>query len=191
MAEMKTMNIDVDDVAAALGYSGKAFKEELALIGWNVLMNEADRLASSEHFHAQLAIPQRERSLYSDSIAGRHVLAAAAGLVQPKKPLPSKLESCKIGSLYHLYDAKTGLSKIGCTRGTSAKRQRSIIGGHSTPHLVNIVNAKVADRFAAESQCHEHFKAHRVNGEWFQIDPNEIIRYIHETICWLEIEYPD
>jgi hypothetical protein len=41
---------------------------------------------------------------------------------------------------------------------------------------------------AAEAQCHEHFKHHRQNGEWFDAPIIEILEYVAAEIEWQEID---
>jgi hypothetical protein len=91
------------------------------------------------------------------------------------------------GYLYLLHDGMTGLSKIGCTK-TDGNRQKAIMGAHSNV-LVNVLNAKVADYRAAETQCHRHFQAFRTNGEWFNVRLEDIIEYIHGKLEWLELDF--
>lgn len=93
----------------------------------------------------------------------------------------------KEGCLYVLYDGATGMCKIGMTK-RAGERQRSIMGGHGTT-LVNVLNARVPDRFAAETKCHRHFRAYRQNGEWFYVSPVEIVSYIHEHIDWYSLAF--
>jgi len=91
------------------------------------------------------------------------------------------------GYLYLLHDGMTGLSKIGCTK-TAGSRQKAIMGAHSNV-LVNVLNAKVADYRAAETQCHRHFQAFRTNGEWFSAPLQSIIEYMHGQVDWLELDF--
>jgi hypothetical protein len=62
------------------------------------------------------------------------------------------------------------------------------MGAHGSI-LVNVVNAKVADRRAVEAQCHNRFRADRVNGEWFKTSLEEITTYIHAEVEWQEIDF--
>ena len=92
------------------------------------------------------------------------------------------------GYLYILHDGMTGLTKIGCTRAGTGARQRAIIGAHGSA-LVNVVNAKVANRRAAELQCHAFFATSRTNGEWFNADLGDIITYVGAEVDWHEISF--
>jgi T5orf172 domain len=91
------------------------------------------------------------------------------------------------GYLYVLYDGFSGLSKIGCTR-TTGTRQKSIMGGYGNV-LANVLNAKVPDYRSAENQCHRHFQAFRKNGEWFNVQPDEVVKYIHGHLEWIELDF--
>lgn len=110
----------------------------------------------------------------------QQLLSQAAG---PELIIPPE----RGGVLYVLHDGMNGLTKIGCTRGDGG-RQRAIMGSHGSV-LINVVNATVADRRGAESQCHRHFKDSRTNGEWFKADLTDIITYIGTQVDWDEISY--
>ena len=92
------------------------------------------------------------------------------------------------GYVYVLFDAEADLVKIGCTKNANRQRQKAIMGAHCSK-LLNILNAKVADRFASESQCHRHFKHQRKAGEWFKSELSEVVEYIHGEIDWCEIDF--
>jgi hypothetical protein len=89
--------------------------------------------------------------------------------------------------VYVLYDPSNEMCKIGCTASASARRQKSIMGAHGHK-LINLLNVKVKDRFAAERQCHENFKKVRRNGEWFLLRPDVIVKYMHENVEWEEFD---
>lgn len=91
------------------------------------------------------------------------------------------------GYVYLLYDAEHDLVKIGCTKSASRARQKSIMGAHPTL-LVNVMNAKVADMFASEAQCHKHFNSERTSGEWFSADVRTVMEYVHDEVNWSEID---
>lgn len=118
-----------------------------------------------------------------------HVISAA------KAALPG-LDATKLpqhggsagGYIYVLYDGQSKLCKIGCTKSERRDRQRAIIGAHGGV-LVNVLNAKVTDRRAAEAQCHKRFAANRTNGEWFEVELTEVVDYIHKEIEWSEIDF--
>ncbi|MDR5763483.1 GIY-YIG nuclease family protein [Caballeronia sp. LZ035] len=92
------------------------------------------------------------------------------------------------GYLYVLFDAYSTRCKIGRTTRTGSKRQRSIMGAHPVP-TINVLYARVANCVASEAQCHRHFASRRVNGEWFDIQADEAIEYIHEHIDWCELDF--
>ncbi len=92
------------------------------------------------------------------------------------------------GYVYVLFDAQTQLLKIGCTKNSNGARQKAIIGAHHSP-LINVLNAKVEDRFASEAQCHKKFKHQRRSGEWFSTDLIDVIEYVHTDIDWCEIDF--
>lgn len=86
-----------------------------------------------------------------------------------------------------LYDAQARLCKIGITQ-TEGKRQRTQMSSHGGI-LANVLNAEVADCVAAEQKCHEHFKAHRKNGEWFDVELTEVINYINDNIEAMKMDF--
>jgi hypothetical protein len=87
-------------------------------------------------------------------------------------------QNSRAGWLYVLYDAENDLCKIGCTAQADRKRQRALMAAHSHK-LLNLLNAEVDDRYAAENQCHRHFAEHRRNGEWFAVRPHVMIEYVY------------
>lgn len=92
------------------------------------------------------------------------------------------------GYVYVLLDADHSLVKIGCTKGADGKRQKSIMRAHPS-NLVNILNVKVPDRFAAEAQCHRRFKPDRRSGEWFSASVIDVINYINDEVECLEMDF--
>lgn len=191
----KTINIGLSEVAKAFEVSPAELERQLALLGWGMVMSEAQRLAFGaafakgashlESLHKSGALDDSELP-----IEWSHVEAAfRMHLPQIENPVPKRAKQPKDkreGVIYVLHDGVTGLSKIGCTSG-SGTRQRSQMASHGSV-LVNLLNAKVGDMRAAEAQCHERFKSHRRNGEWFAAPIEEIMTYIATEIDWLEIE---
>lgn len=92
------------------------------------------------------------------------------------------------GYVYVLFDAETNLLKIGCTKNGNRSRQRAVMSAHPSP-LVNVLNARIKDRFASEAQCHQKFKHERRSGEWFSTDLVEVIEYVHRDVDWCEIDF--
>lgn len=92
------------------------------------------------------------------------------------------------GYVYILFDAKHKLIKIGCTKNGNQSRQKVITGAHPSL-LINVLNARVQDRFAAEAQCHTHFKHQRTSGEWFSTKVTDAITYINENVDWCELDF--
>lgn len=97
-----------------------------------------------------------------------------------------QLETQKEGYLYVIYDGFSGLAKIGRTKRVG-RRQRAIMSSHGHV-LVNILNAKVDDQFAVESQVHQHFKSERKGGEWFAADLSELVMYVHRCVDWIQLD---
>jgi hypothetical protein len=188
-------NIGLAEVAKAFDISPSELEQQLALLGWGIVMNEAERLAFSDafaggtsHLTSQRALGELEHS--TPPMRWENLEAAFRTLLPQLARGASKTarvpKDRREGAIYVLHDGVTGLSKIGCTSGTG-RRQRSQMASHGTV-LVNLVNAKVADMRAAEAQCHEHFKEYRRNGEWFAAPIDKILRYIAGEIDWQEID---
>jgi hypothetical protein len=187
--------IGLAEVAKAFDVSPADLERQLALLGWGIVVNEAERLACSEAFGKGTPHPNgRTSALDLDQnlplaewkhmeVAFRSLLPQLSAL-PPAKSRPPKDK--RAGAIYVLHDGVTGLSKIGCTSGTG-RRQRSQMASHGTV-LVNLLNATVVDMRAAEGQCHEHFKAHRRNGEWFDAPIMDILHYIAVEVEWQEID---
>ena len=165
-------NIGLAEVAKTFDVSPAALERQLALLGWGIVVNEAERLAAGDTFGRGTAHPKVGTATgnmgqdlplteWKHMEAAFRALVSQLGALPPEKSRPPK--DRRAGATYVLHDGVTGLSKIGCTSGTG-RRQRSQMASHGTV-LVNLLNATVADMRAAEAQCHEHFKAHRRNGE--------------------------
>ena len=195
MSTPTVKNIGLAEVAKAFDISPAALERQLALLGWGIVVNEAERLACSEAFANGTAEPKVRASAHDldqnrPLMEWKHMEAAFQTLIPqldtlpPEKSRPPK--DRRAGAIYVLHDGVTGLSKIGCTSG-AGQRQRSQMASHGTV-LVNLLNATVADMRAAEAQCHEHFKAYRRNGEWFDAPITEILQYIAGEIEWQEID---
>ena len=154
-------------------------------------MNDAERLAHRDYYQFDKAPNEKTKiDQIQESIPRlEHVISAA------KEALPG-LDATKLpqhggsveGYIYVLYDGQTKLCKIGCTKSEKRDRQRAIISAHGVV-LVNILNARVKDRRAAEAQCHKRFAENRRNGEWFEVEPIEVIDYIRNEIKWSEIDF--
>lgn len=193
MDNFQTVEISAEDVAKDLGYSWSAFIRQLALLGWAQVMDEAERLAHCEHFDRRIEekANTRERLPYTDPPPPNwdQVITAAESFVRRRSPRSKRNgPSSKEGYLYVLYDGETRRCKIGCTSNADGKRQRSIMSSHGAI-LANVLNAKVNDRYAAEAQCHERFKEHRKNGEWFEAPLVDVVNYIHQSVEWLELDF--
>jgi hypothetical protein len=151
-------NIGLAEVAKAFDVSPATLERQLALLGWGIVMNEAERLAFSEAFGKGTARP-KERTSAGDVgkdlplTEWKHMEAAFRALVPQFGALPSEKSrpprDKRAGAIYVLHDGVTGLSKIGCTSGTG-RRQRSQMASHGTV-LVNLLNATIADMRAAEA----------------------------------------
>lgn len=190
--------VGLADLAAVFNLTPKKLEHELALLGWGVIYDAAERQAHAEYFNessnnqrlSATSLEDLERK-WKSSLRWEHLVAAAKEFLphlegKPATRVPAPKEHLG-GYLYVLYDGITKMSKIGCTR-DSGKRQRAIMGGHGSV-LINVVNAEVADRRSAEAQCHKHFKDYRTNGEWFNADLKDIIEYIHMEVAWESIEF--
>ena len=93
------------------------------------------------------------------------------------------------GYLYVLFDAYSIRCKIGRTRQTGGKRQRSIMAAYPVP-TINVLNARVADCVQAETQCHRRrFASRRANGERFDVRVDEAVEYTHSEIDWCELDF--
>jgi hypothetical protein len=188
-------NIGLAEVAKAFEVSPATLERQLALLGWGIVVNEAERLTFSEAFGKGTAHPKVRKSAGDVGqdlplMEWKHMEAAFRALVPQLGALPPEKsrrpKDRRAGGIYVLHDGVTGLSKIGCTSGTG-RRQRSQMASHGNV-LVNLLNATVADMRAAEAQCHEHFKAHRRNGEWFDAPIMDILHYIAVEVEWQEID---
>lgn len=186
-------NIGLAEVAKTFGISSADLERQLALLGWGMVMNEAERLACSEQFSQGVLHRGKALSDLAETVPPlrwEHMEAAFQTLIpqiaQMKTRKSRQPKDRQEGSIYVLHNGVTGLSKIGCTGGTG-RRQRSQMAsdGHV---LVNLLNAKVADMRAAETQCHQHFKKYRQNGEWFAVPIDEIMLYIATEVDWQEID---
>ena len=188
-------NIGLAEVAKTFDVSPATLERQLALLGWGIVVNEAERLAASDAFGRGTAHPKVGTAAgnmgqdlplteWKHMEAAFRALVPQLGALPPEKSRPPK--DRRAGAIYVLHDGVTGLSKIGYTSGTG-RRQRSQMASHGTV-LVNLLNATVADMRAAEAQCHEHFKAHRRNGEWFDAPFTDILHYIAVEIEWQEID---
>lgn len=181
------MQITASDLAAAFGYSTTSFMKKLGLIGWGVIMSEADRLAHVDQFKSS----HKSRGPWTEPpLAWKHLAAATESYIPTKTPNEPKLENRNEGYLYVLYDKRTEMCKIGCTRSGSGRRQREIMAAHGS-ELVNVLNAKVANRYAAETQCHQQFQDCRRNGEWFQADIVRVAKYVDEQVECQTIDFAD
>lgn len=180
MTDAQNVTITVADVAAALGTTEKAMLRSLALVGWNVLMNDAMRLAHQEYF-GKITEASGKRTARLEGPSWRHVVQSAQELVPASmRTAPKPLGTRYNGFLYVLYDCTTGFCKIGRTT-TMGQRQRVQMSAHGAI-LTNVVNAEVSNCIEAESKCHENFRKKRKNGEWFDVQPAEVIRYIQNHL---------
>lgn len=191
MENLRTVEVTVEDVAKELGYSGRAFHRELSLIGWCHVIDEAERLASIDRWNKNSALPEKQR--IRELQVTYEILIRAAELVIPRrKPKPNTPRKAPVpskeGYVYVLYDAETHRCKIGCTSTADGKRQWSLMRSHGAV-LVNVLNAKVKDRYATEAQCHEQFKEYRKGGEWFEAPLVDVVNYIHQSVDWSELDF--
>ncbi|MFB9287079.1 GIY-YIG nuclease family protein [Pseudoduganella plicata] len=188
MTNAQSVTITVADVAAALGTTEKSMLRSLALVGWNILMNDASRLAHQEHFGKIKQGPAGTATRH-EGPNWRHVVQAAQQLVPDSmRSAPKPLGTRHQGFLYVLYDSSAGLCKIGRTKTTKGQRQRVQMSAHGGI-LANIVNAEVSNCIEAESQCHDYFSERRKNGEWFEVSPEEVVRYIQDFLNPMSIDF--
>lgn len=181
------ITVTAADVAGELGCTESALMKSLALIGWNVLMSESTRAAHGEYFASLRTIPEMERQSFQGPRMG-HVITTARDMFPSLiGHRPKKVGTRRHGYIYVLYDAQTKLCKIGRTQ-TEGTRQRTQMSAHGGI-LANVLNAEVADCVAAEQQCHEHFHAHRKNGEWFDVELTEVITYINENVEAMKLDF--
>jgi hypothetical protein len=120
-------NIGLAEVAKAFDISPSELEHQLALLGWGIVMNEAERLAFSDasaggtsHLTSQRALGELEHSMppmrwENLEAAFRTLLPQLARSASKTTRLPKDRRE---GSIYVLHDGVTGLSKIGCTSGT-------------------------------------------------------------------------
>jgi hypothetical protein len=95
---------------------------------------------------------------------------APTGTELPEKPVPSKHN--KLGYVYVI--RSQGRYKIG-----RSKRQGNRIAHHQTssPFPIDVVaEVMVSDDVVVERELHDMFDSGRVNGEWFELGPNELGR---------------
>jgi len=183
--DAQRLEIELADLAAAFGYTAAQFKHELALWGWTSIMDEATRLSHVDRWNRNATLPEKQRTREA-FITWENLRDATQQFV------PSKIDSPVLvnrheGWLYVLHDGHAQLCKIGCTSSGIGKRQRALIGAHGSP-LRNVLNAKVEDRFAAEKLCHAYFHNRRRNGEWFAVEPEEVVAFIKGHVNCIEIE---
>jgi hypothetical protein len=177
MEKEKYVDITVADVAGAIGATEVGMMRSLALVGWNVLMNDATRLAHADYFASLQGTPIRQRKQFP-GVGWKHVLESARELIPdakttaPKRPLGTR----KQGYIYVLFDSATGFCKIGRTS-SAGQRQRVQMSAHGAL-LSNVINAEVEDCHLEEIKCHKHFEEFRKNGEWFDVRPDAIVDYI-------------
>jgi hypothetical protein len=181
----RKLQIGLEDLAAAFGYTATQFKDELALWGWTFIMDEATRLSHVDRWNRNSALTEKERTLEA-FVTWENLRDATQQFIPSKidNPVPVNRHE---GWLYVLHDGNAELCKIGCTASGTGKRQRALIGAHGVP-LRNVLNAKVNDRFAAEKLCHEHFHDRRRNGEWFAVGPDEVVTFIRDHVNCIQIE---
>jgi hypothetical protein len=189
-------NIDLHVLADACNVPATKFEHELALLGWNALMAEAVRLAHIARYDKMADQPDAaSRAAVQDSFeappewshmieAIKEMLPHIAGNLPVRAPAENEHRN---GFVYLLYDGTTKLSKIGCTRHSNKKRQKSLMSAHGGI-LMNVLSVSVKDRRAAEAQCHEHFKEFRTNGEWFNADLKAIIDYMSTKLARTAID---
>ncbi|MFK3797158.1 GIY-YIG nuclease family protein [Pseudomonas sp. NPDC088444] len=188
-------NVELADLAATFDLPATRFQQELALLGWGMLLDEASRLAHADNFDRNLGHQRIIKSVKDLEVAPTwaHLVEAAKDLFphlasrapQASTHPPDRL----IGYVYVLFDGMTGLCKIGHTKGAGG-RQRVQISSHGSV-LANVVNAKVPDCLAAEAKCHQHFSQYRENGEWFSAKLEDIAQYVRTELDWLEIDCED
>lgn len=186
------VTISVVEVASSFNISVATFKEMLAQIGWEVMMSEAERLAADECFEKKYT-PAEVRALLSGGLtppmSWRHVIAAAKSeLPALDKIKPRDPAERLSGYLYVLYDVESKTCKIGQTKKDSRQRQRSQMGSHGNV-LINVLNAKVANRVASESRVHQHFAEFRRGGEWFSVDLMDVVTFIQGHIEYMEMDF--
>jgi len=187
------INIELADLAVTFDLPAKRLQEELAKFGWGMIFDEANRLAHVDEFDrmTELRKQNKERVRRDVHPTWAHLVQAAKEflphLASRVPGTPTSPPDRLTGYVYVLFDGMTGLSKIGHTK-TAGRRQRAQMGGHGSP-IVNVVNVKVTDCLAAETQCHEHFAQYRTNGEWFNAKLEEIIQYVDTELDWLSIDY--
>jgi hypothetical protein len=187
------INVELADLAVTFGLPAKRFQEELAKFGWGMILDEANRLAHVDEFDrmTELRKQNKERVRRDVHPTWAHLVQAAKEflphLASRVPGTPTSPPDRLTGYVYVLFDGMTGLSKIGHTK-TAGRRQRAQMGGHGSP-IVNVVNVKVTDCLAAETQCHEHFAQYRTNGEWFSAKLAEIIHYVETELDWLGVDY--
>lgn len=182
---VQQLQIELEDLAAAFGYTATQFKNELALWGWTFIMDEATRRSHVDRWNRNATLPEKERT--REAFVTWENLRDATQQFVPSKvhnPVPVNRHE---GWLYVLHDGNAKLCKIGCTASGAGKRQRTLISAHGGL-LSNVLNAKVSDRFATEKFCHEHFQDRRRNGEWFAVEPDEVVAFIRERVNYIQIE---
>ncbi|WP_416425184.1 GIY-YIG nuclease family protein [Pseudomonas sp. App30] len=187
------MSVEPADLAATFNLPASRFEQELALLGWRIIVDEATRLAQADDFDRNIGQRRVVNSVQDLQVTPTwaHIVQAAKiffpHLASRAPETPTSPPDRLIGYVYVLFDGMTGLSKIGHTKGRG-NRQRAQMGSHGSI-LANVVNAKVADCLAAEAKCHEHFAQCRTNGEWFSAKLEDIVQYVHTELDWLEIDY--
>ena len=95
----------------------------------------------------------------------------------------------KEGTVYCVYDAIASACKIGHTI-TKGARQRSVVGSHQH-QAIYLCGATVTDVRRYERICHEHFAAGRVHGEWFAVDPLDVLSFFVWRLPWFALDMAD
>ncbi len=85
------------------------------------------------------------------------------------------------GEIYFLYDAKTGLTKIGQTANLAA-RKRTLEAQFKTKMMLRH-SFRTATPGATEKQLHRLFREKRRRGEWFDLNDDDLTT-IQSTQAW-------
>lgn len=82
--------------------------------------------------------------------------------------------------IYLICDPASDLYKIGVTRNLSEKRMKQIQNGNGNPlHIICTYHCEFP--FRMESILHRKFGYIREEGEWFRLEPTQVINFM--TIC--------
>ena len=92
--------------------------------------------------------------------------------VKQPKPSPKPKPLPKPGTVYVIKAEKTGLYKIGYTINPEQRLKQLQLSSPDILHYV--IEIQIGDMVALEKRLHEEYADKRVNGEWFNLTPEDV-----------------